>query len=248
MKTIICQKKSFENIEAIIFDKDGTLANSENFLRELAFKRARLIDAQIPGIYEPLLMAFGVENDYLNPTGLMAVGSNQENQIVSAGYIAETGKSWFESLAIASESFTNAEKSFPSRGNTSPLFSGSLEVLQMLKQARLKIAILSADTTKGVQEFVENHQLTSYIDLIMGVDSGLSKPDPRLYLQVCDQLQVKPENTLMIGDSQGDIAMAKNAKAKGVIGICWKYASAPHLEMADVVISDLAQIKISDED
>lgn len=244
MRTIICQKKSFENIEAIIFDKDGTLADSESFLRELAFKRARLIDAQIPGIYEPLLMAFGVENDYLNPTGLMAVGSNRENQIVSAGYIAETGRSWFESLAIADQCFANAEKSFPSRGNTSPLFAGSLEVLQTLKQAGLKIAILSADTTLGVEEFVTNHQLTPYIDLIMGVDSGLSKPDPRLYLQACNKLGVKPENTLMIGDSQGDIAMAKNAQAGGVIGICWKYSSAPHLEIADVVISDLAQIKI----
>lgn len=246
MKTIICKKKIFENIKAIIFDKDGTLADSENFLRELAFKRARLIDAQIPGIYEPLLMAFGVENDYLNPTGLMAVGSNKENQIVSAGYIAETGRSWFESLAIAEQCFTNAEKSFPSRGNTSPLFTGSLEILQTLKQEGLKIAILSADTTVGVQEFVENHQLTTYIDLIMGVDSGLSKPDPRLYLQACDKLGVKPENSLMIGDSQGDIAMAKNAQAGGVIGICWKYPQAPHLESADVVISDLAQLQLSD--
>jgi phosphoglycolate phosphatase len=244
MKTIICKKKSFENIEAIIFDKDGTLADSENFLRELAFKRARLIDAQIPGIYEPLIMAFGIENDYLNPTGLMAVGSNRENQIVSAGYIAETGRSWFESLAIADRCFRNAENFFPSRGNTSPLFTGSLEVLQTLKQEGLKVAILSADTTEGVREFVENHQLTAYIDLIMGVDSSLSKPDPRLYLQICSKMAVKPQHTLMIGDSQGDIVMAKNAQAAGVIGICWKYPEAPHLETADVVISDLAQINI----
>ncbi|BAQ66398.1 HAD family hydrolase [Geminocystis sp. NIES-3709] len=245
MVNVICKEKIFKNIEAIIFDKDGTLADSESFLRELALKRARLIDAQIPGIYEPLLMAFGVENDYLNPTGLMAVGSNRENQIVAAGYIAETGKSWFEALSIASESFNNAEKSFPIRGKTSPIFAGSLEVLQFLKQKGLKMAILSADTTKGVKEFVENHQLSDYIDLIMGVDTGLFKPDPRLFLQACDKMNVKPENTLMIGDSQGDIAMAKNAKAGGVIGICWKYPEAPHLNTADVVISDLADLQLS---
>lgn len=244
MINVICKQKTFENIEAIIFDKDGTLADSENFLRELAFKRARLIDAQIPGIYEPLLMAFGVENDYLNPTGLMAVGSNKENQIVAAGYIAETGRSWFESLSIASESFNNAEKSFPHRGKTSPLFAGSLEILQELKQRGLKIAILSADTTEGVREFVTTHALDDYIDLIMGVDSGLFKPDPRLFLQACDTLGVKPENSLMIGDSQGDISMAKNAQAGGVIGICWKYPEAPHLQTADVVISDLAQLQL----
>lgn len=244
MINVICKEKTFENIEAIIFDKDGTLADSENFLRALALKRARLIDAKIPGIYEPLLMAFGVENDYLNPTGLMAVGSNKENQIVAAGYIAETGRSWFEALSIASESFNNAEKSFPIRGKTSPLFAGSLEVLQKLKQLNLKIAILSADTTEGVKEFVKTHKLDNYIDLIMGVDSGLFKPDPRLFLQACDTLGVKPENSLMIGDSQGDISMAKNAQAGGVIGICWKYPEAPHLQTADVVISDLAQLEL----
>ena len=45
------QKKNvqFQDIKAIIFDKDGTLEDSQSFLRELAYKRARLIDSQIPG-------------------------------------------------------------------------------------------------------------------------------------------------------------------------------------------------------
>lgn len=241
---IRCQEKIFDNINAIIFDKDGTLADSENFLRELALKRARLIDANIPGIGEPLLMAFGVERDYLNPTGLMAVGSHRENEIVAAGYIAETGKSWFESLEIAKKCFTEAEKSLPTRGSISPLFTGSLDVLKLLSEAGLKLGILSADTTAGVQEFVNNHQLSPYINLMMGVDSGLSKPDPALFLSACAKLGVKPENTLMVGDSQGDIAMGKSAKSAGVIGICWKHPQTNHLASADVIISDLSEIKI----
>ncbi len=244
MKTITCQGKTFDNIEAIIFDKDGTLADSEQFLRELALKRARLIDAQIPGTGEPLLMAFGLEDGYLNPTGLMAVGSHHENLIVSAGYIAETGRSWFESLTIAKRGFEEADKALPNRGNVSPLFTGSLEVLQTLCTQGLKLGILSADSTAGVMEFVKTHQLTPYIDLIMGVDSGLSKPDPRLFIQACEKMNVSPQKTLMIGDSQGDIAMAKNAGARGVIGICWHTPSISHLNDADVVISDLAMVKI----
>ena len=88
----------FRNIEAVIFDKDGTLEDSQSYLRELGIKRARLIDAQIPGIGEPLLMAFGMQNNQLDPAGLMAVGSRHENEIAAAAYIAETGRSWFESL------------------------------------------------------------------------------------------------------------------------------------------------------
>jgi phosphoglycolate phosphatase len=72
--TIRCRDVTFPNIEAIIFDKDGTLEDSQVFLRELGQKRSRLIDAQIPGIGEPLLMAFGINGEKLDPAGLIAVG------------------------------------------------------------------------------------------------------------------------------------------------------------------------------
>jgi phosphoglycolate phosphatase len=242
--SLTCGQKKFEQIEAIIFDKDGTLADSQNFLRELGIKRARMIDAQIPGIGEPLLMAFGIEDDCLNPTGLMAVGSHKENEIVAAGYIAETGRSWFESLSIARHAFAEADKYLPQRGSTSPLFAGSLEVLRFLAEAGLKLGILSADTTTGVKSFVANHQLSDYIQLTMGVDSGLTKPDPALFLQACQALGVEPQATLMVGDSQGDIAMAKAAGAAGVIGICWGNPEAAHLETADVAIAQLEEIKV----
>ena len=245
MATIICKQHIFQDIEAIIFDKDGTLADSESFLRELAMKRAALISEQIPGLYETLLTAFGVTPQYIDPTGLMAVGSHQENLIVSAGYIAQTGKkSWFDSLTISSQCFAAAQASMPTRSSISPLFTGSLDILQTISKARIKIAILSADTTQGVKDFVTNHQLSHYIDLMMGVDGALSKPDPRLFLNACAQLEVNPQNTLMIGDSQGDIAMAKNAHAGGVIGIYWNCPEASHLQSADVVICDLAELSI----
>ena len=244
MATITYKQNIFKNIEAIIFDKDGTLADSESFLRQLALKRAALISEQVPGLYENLLMAFGVTSEYINPTGLMAVGSHRENQLVAAGYIAQTGKSWFDSLAISAQCFADAENVLPTRGMLSPLFAGSLDVLQTISKAGIKIGILSADTTEGVEDFVNNHQLSPYIDLMMGVDEGISKPDPRLFLSACAKLGVNPQNTLMIGDSQGDISMARNAYAGGVIGICWNFPEANHLQSADIVISDLAQLSI----
>lgn len=244
MATIICGEQKFTEIEAIIFDKDGTLADSQSYLRELALKRARLIDAQIPGIGEPLLMAFGVENNTIDATGLMAVGSRQENEIVAAGYIAETGRSWFESLAIASNAFVEADAVLPERASTSHLFTGSLEVLQDLHKAGLKLGILSADTTIGVENFVKNHNLSTYIHLSMGVDDDITKPDPRLFLYACEKLGVNPKFTLMVGDSMGDIEMAKAAGAAGVIGIAWGKPYANHLTQADVMIAHLNQIKL----
>ncbi|MEW5860786.1 MAG: HAD family hydrolase [Cyanobacteriota bacterium] len=245
MVTIRCREVTFPNIQAVIFDKDGTLEDSESFLRKLGQKRSRIIDAQIPGTGDPLLMAFGINGDTLDPTGLLAVGSHGENEIAAAAYIAETGRGWLESRAIARRAFNEAEQ-FLKDAAPSPLFVGSLEVLQLLFEAGLKLGILSAASTSRVEAFVKRHQLSPYIQLEMGVDEGPSKPDPALFVQACQRLGVAPSHTLMVGDSAGDIQMARQAGAAGCIGICWGKPEAAHLESADVAIAQLDEIQILD--
>jgi phosphoglycolate phosphatase len=240
--TIKCRNISFSNIQAIFFDKNGTLEDSEAYLRSLGQKSARMIDAQIPGIGEPLLMAFGINSDTLDPAGLISVASRRETEIAAAAYIAETGKGWFESLKIARKSLDEAEKYL---GTTpAPLFPGTLDLLKSLSAAGIKLGIISAATTAEVSNFVTQHELTDYIQLQKGVDDGPSKPDPILFLQACAALGVEPGNTLMVGDAVGDMQMARNAKAAGCIGITW-VGKSDHVQGADVVINQLDEIVIS---
>ncbi|MBP0019368.1 MAG: HAD family hydrolase [Cyanobacteria bacterium SBLK] len=247
MLAIRCGDKVFPNIEAIIFDKDGTLEDSRNFLRELAQKRSRLIDAKIPGIGEPLLMAFGVDENRLDAEGLTAVGSRRDNQIAAAAYIAETGRSWHESLEIARFAFEEASRYIQRTSQNSPLFPGSLAVLQALSAAGLKLGILSADSTQGVENFIDRVDIARYIQLAQGVaPEGPNKPEPILFLDACQGLGSQPERTLMVGDSALDFAMARNAGAAGVVGICWGNAGAPVLDRADVGIAHLNELVMID--
>ncbi|MDJ0554181.1 MAG: HAD family hydrolase [Microcoleaceae cyanobacterium MO_207.B10] len=243
MVTIHCRGVTFSDIQAIIFDKDGTLEDSQEFCRTLGQKRSRLIDAKIPGIGEPLLMAFGIDGNSMSPTGLMAVGSRRENEIAAAAYIAETGRGWLESLAIAKETFDEADRVLQ-KSAPSALFIGSLEVVKYLSEAGIKIGILSADSTASVQDFVKYYQLSDYIQLEMGVDSNLGKPDPQLFLQACEKLGVASANTLMVGDAPTDIEMAKQAGAAGAIGICWGQPEVNYLVEADVAIANLEDIQV----
>lgn len=245
MVTITCKNRQFSHIEAIIFDKDGTLEDSSSFLRELAIKRARLIDAQIPGVGEPLLMAFGLQNDTLDPTGLMAVGSRQENLMAAAAYIAETGRGWFEALAIAESAFNEAAHYIQRTAQTCPLFPKTSEFLRSLANAGLKLGILSSDSTANVQALVEWYHLGDIIQLTMGANQGLRKPDPTLLLTAVQTLGVKPENTLMVGDSLGDVQMGKQANVAGTIAVARKVASLSHFAQADVIITQLDEIQLS---
>lgn len=241
LATIKCRNITFSNIQAIFFDKNGTLEDSEAYLRSLGQKAARLMDAQIPGIGEPLLMAFGINSNIIDPAGLISVASRRETEIAAAAYIAETGRGWFESLKIARQGLDEAEKYI---GTTpAPLFVGSLEILQSLSAAGIKLGIISAASTAEVNTFVTHHQLNDYIQVRIGVDDGPSKPDPILFLQACRALGVEPEATLMVGDSVGDMQMARNAKAAGCIGITW-IGKSDNVRGADVIINQLDEIQI----
>ncbi|MDJ0569734.1 MAG: HAD family hydrolase [Pleurocapsa sp. MO_192.B19] len=240
---IACQDLIFNNITAIIFDKDGTLENSLVFWREVGTERARLIDAQIPGVGEPLLMAFGIQDNILDPTGLMAVGSRIENEIAAAAYIAETGRSWYEAKKIAQEAFAEISESkyLTKTPKSAPLFPEVKETLKSLANKGVKLGILSADSTKEVTNFVASHQLEDYIQLNMGVDDAITKPDPRLFIQACQALGVVPSQALMVGDSQLDIAMGVAAGSAGKIGVC--RSGNCRLSQADIQIASLSEIQ-----
>ena len=226
----------------MVFDKDGTLEDSASFLRELGIKVAQLVDQQIPGLGEPLLISLGIVDNHLNVAGLMAVGTRLENEIATAAYIAQTGKSWIDCRIIAAQLFQASEAQ---QLDSSVIFPGVKEVIRYLHQAGLKIAILSSDTTANIADFIEQHQLSAFIEVFQGGDQGYNKPNPACFQQVCQKLAVAPQNALMVGDSQMDIQMALKAQAGGVVGIFWGGDPSPHtLAGADVAIARLWEIQL----
>jgi phosphoglycolate phosphatase len=242
--TLRAQGQTFENIQAIIFDKDGTLANVESYLKSLGQKRARLVDAQVPGVQEPLLMAFGVEATYLNPMGLMAVGSRRESEVAAAAYVAETGRDWAQALEIAIAAFTEADSYLKDKATHTPLFPELRDWLTQLAATDLKLGILSADTSQNVQSFVETYQLQALIAEYQGIDGLMSKPDPRLYEAICQQLEVPPSQTLMIGDSTLDMRMAQAAGSAGRIGVTWGWQQPVSIDQANCLIDQPQQLEV----
>jgi phosphoglycolate phosphatase len=243
MTLIHCLDRQFPDIQAIIFDKDGTLEDSGAYLINLAQKRADAIDLVVPGLGEPVLKAFGVHQNTLDPAGLQAVGSRAENQIVAAGYIAATGKSWMTAIDLARQAFVAADTAF--RATPASMFPGCLEKIQTLANAGIKLGIVSAATTSQVTRFAEYHQLRSYFQVLLGSDLDFAKPDPQLFQYACDKLGVNPAQTLMIGDGAGDMMMGSQGGAAGSIGISWDGFLTP-LTAADLMITDLNQLQIAD--
>lgn len=244
MVTIRCKNTVFHDIQAILFDKDGTLADAEQYLRQLAQRRSRLIDAQIPGIQDPLLMAFGVNGDRLDPSGLMAVGTRHENEIAAAAYIAETGRGWREALATAQSCFREADQSLPNKAAHTPLFDGGQTLLHTLHHAGIRLGIISADSPDHVEEFAAFYQLTPLLSVQMGSTETLAKPNSAMITQACAVMNVLPRHTLVIGDALSDIEMAIAASTAGCVVIKRGAGINESPTHATAIIQDFSEIQV----
>jgi phosphoglycolate phosphatase len=243
--TVRCGDQTFENIQAIVFDKDGTLADVESYLKSLGQKRARLVDAKIPGVQEPLMLAFGLESSRLNPMGLLAVGSRRDNELAAAAYVAETGRDWAEALEIAAAAFQDAESYLSPKTVHTPLLPNLGDCLSQLQQSGLKVGILSADTTANIKAFVETYGLSSMIAAYRGDDGeGPSKPDPTFYESICRQLKVSPEQTLMVGDSTLDMKMARAAGSSGCVGVTWGWTVPVAIAQATCILDQPENLRV----
>jgi phosphoglycolate phosphatase len=248
--------RTYHPIKALIFDKDGTLAQSERYLEQLAKKRLGAVlsalkthkaDSQLENLDCQLLASWGVVSGQVNPAGLLAVGSKRQETIVTAGYLTPLGLGWIEALQLVEAAFASVSSSPTEKARLTPPIQDLEAQLVRLRQSGLKLALLSADTDDNVQAFAQVWHLESAFDLIMGEQVGLPKPNPALLHRVCDRLQVLPIETLVLGDSAADIQLAKLGGAAGAIDFSagWPCGDTEDIPQADQRLQTLEDLQIN---
>lgn len=91
---------------------------------------------------------------------------------------------------------------------------GVLEYLEAAKEAGLRIGLASSSPMKWVEKYLELLHIRDYFECIRTADHvTLVKPDPELYVQTLDCLQVQPNEAVAIEDSLNG---AKAAAAAGM--------------------------------
>lgn len=118
-------------------------------------------------------------------------------------------------------------------------YEGIPETVAELKRRGARLGVLSNKFDAGVQEVVG-----AYLPGLFAVAHGESadiprKPDPTGLLRTIEELGSVPERTAYVGDSTGDVAVARNAGTYAV-GVTWGYHGAERLRAAaaDLVIDD----------
>lgn len=178
-----------KDIQAVIFDLDGTLVDSMWMWRE--------IDIQYLGrygIHLPETLQAEIEGMSFTET---AVYFKETFQIPQT--IEEIKQDWY---AMAYEKYAHEV----------PLKAGALEFLKLLHDKGIRTGIATSNGIRLVEAVMEANGLGGYIQVVRtACDVAKGKPAPDIYLKVAEDLGVDCEDCLVFEDVPMGILAGKNA-------------------------------------
>jgi len=96
------------------------------------------------------------------------------------------------------------------------LFEGAAELIAKLHSAGFMLAVATGKSRNGLNRALTYSGLGPYFSSTRCAGECFSKPHPQMLEELMEELSVKPERTLMIGDTTHDLQMALNAGTYGL--------------------------------
>ncbi|WP_371169082.1 HAD family hydrolase [Aliiroseovarius sp. 2305UL8-7] len=220
-------------IDALLFDKDGTLflfeATWESWAHAVLLRladgdqdRARVIGNDI---------GFDMDTRHFQRDSVVIAGTPSE--------IVEALQSHVSMPADALETLLNDEAAKAPQVEATPL----VPYLQELRRQGLKTGVATNDAERPARAHLSSAGVTDLFDFISGYDSGYgSKPEPGPCLAFASAIGIAPARVAMVGDSLHDLQAGRAAGMQTIAvltGLATRDDLAPY---ADVVLDDIAHI------
>lgn len=109
-------------------------------------------------------------------------------------------------------------------------YDGIVELLGALKEKGVKLAVLSNKPHAETVNVIESLFGKNCFDVIFGQREGIPiKPDPAGVIEILKMLDLKPEDTIYLGDTATDMKTGKSAGAF-TVGALWGFRKREELE------------------
>jgi phosphoglycolate phosphatase len=138
------------------------------------------------------------------------------------------------------------ETFFQMRGDptiASQLYEGVTVLLDNLASAGWKLGIATGKSRRGLDEMMERFDWRHRFVTHFCADDGPGKPDPHMVLANIKAASAIPARSVVIGDSEHDIAMAVNAGVAS-LGVTWGFGTRQEMEaaMSHVVVETMDEL------
>jgi phosphoglycolate phosphatase len=189
--------------DLIIFDWDGTLVDSIDWIVHCIQQAAERYDCPIPGQQATKdIIGLSIENATQQ---LFPDIDSSTRQLVAAHY---------------SQIF------FSKQISRNDLFPGVYEMLQQFKQDGYRLAVATGKKSSGLAKAIAATGVADLFCTTRCADQTASKPDPLMIDEIVAELGVDKQRTLMVGDSTHDLQMAINAQISAIGVTCGAHSES----------------------
>lgn len=211
-------------LKLVVFDCDGTLVDSQHMI-VAAMSDAYAFHGIAPPPREAMLSIVGLS--LVEAFTRLGEGAAQ----FPVESLAERYKYAFHVLRATGE-------------HMEPLYPGALDaVVALSARDDVVLGIATGKSQRGVRLVLGHHGLLGRFVTIKTADDAPSKPDPGMVLAAMRETGAHADNTIVVGDTAYDMAMARAAGARA-IGVTWGYHAPAmlHDAGASTVIGNFAAL------
>lgn len=208
--------------QAIIFDKDGVIADSE-YCNVMA-KHLQLKQAGVTVDWHYHDQFLGTTHEYMWTTMKEEFQLPEEVDFYIQQW-AEVRKELIEK---------NGMKAIP----------GSIDLIKRIKEEGIPIAVASSSNVADIESDLQALGISGIFDaVISGEHCQKGKPDPEIFLKAAKALGIEPKNCIVVEDSTSGVEAAKAAGMK-CIGYANPDAVKQDIHLADEIVTDFDKLTV----
>lgn len=184
-------------VQAVVFDMDGTLINSEPIWQKVIIAKLAEWTGQTIG-----------DDAYLATVGLDTLSLCQQ-------FKAEYGVQGLSAEAMLAQIHDEVITTIHKEGQWMP---GAERAVAMAKELKLPVALATASDREILAAMTERFDLEALFPVRCCADDvAISKPHPELYLLACSRLGVDPKKAMAFEDSITGLLAAKSAQMTCIV-------------------------------
>jgi beta-phosphoglucomutase len=210
--------------DAVLFDWDGTLADTRKTIVVSFQKALKEINLEVPTQYIERRIGIGASETFRE---ILGAANRRVDEKVVKQLVERKSKVQIE---LAREV---------------ALFGGTRELLEAL-HGKVKVGLASMNSRAVVMHLLQINGIADCFDTVLTVEAvSHSKPDPEIFLKTAEQLKAKPQECVVVEDS---IFGVKAAKSGGMscIAVTTGVYSMQELEKEnpDLIVDSLESKKV----
>ncbi len=250
MGNILLKNQKIENIEMVIFDKDGTLIDVHYYWCSMIEFRATALVKSInienkQRLYFDLVENMGIDLKTKKMKSCGPVGIKPRGFIIDVVFdtIRKYDKNY--SRGMVEGIFNEVDKFSKTKlSEIVIVLPGALNFIKELRRANVKTSIATTDMTKRAILAMKALNFDKYFDSITGSDMVKNtKPYPDLVNHILQKNKILRKNTVVIGDSLSDLYMAKHAKCR-FIGVKSGLYTDKFLNQSKNIVNNLSELSV----